>query len=553
MNSRGGGVAILLKDNIPYKKRDDITTMIEKEVESVYAEITCRNGTKLLLGSLYRAPNTNGKLFSEHVDEVLGQIKSRTPNMEIVLGMDHNHDLLKSDTHKQTEEFLDLMVNSEMWPTITHPTRVTQTSATLIDNIFISSKLHHQFNSMLILDDISDHLPSLVLLKQTKIKNKEPIEFKSRKLTEANFAIIRCSLNQVDWNGILNSNDCNENFNIFSEILEAKIEETAPLRTIKITGKRRFQEPWLTTGIETSGRTCRKLYKASLTNGATADTCQCYKKYRNMYNRIKRKARINYYNTKCMEYSTNTRMLWKIINQTINKTKHSGSIIPYITVDGIQTFQPSRIAKEFGEHYSKIGAQLAATIPSGSKDIEYYLNRIPRTMGSLVLRCTSVTEIEDLIRWMSHKVSYGHDRISNSMLKNLCTSISYPLQVIFNQSIDQGIFPSKMKLAEVIPLYEGKEHDKVINYRPISLLITISKLLEKIIYKRLYSFLEKNKILFESQYGFRSKRSCEHAVMEMVSRLLQAKDAKMQSTGIFLDLSKAFDTLDHDILIKKLE
>ena len=210
-----------------------------------------------------------------------------------------------------------------------------------------------------------------------------------------------------------------------------------------------------------------------------------------MYNRIKRKARINYYNTKCMEYSTNTRMLWKIINQTINKTKHSGGIIPYITVDGIQTFQPSRIAKEFGEHYSKIGAQLAATIPSGSKDIEYYLNQIPRTMGSLVLRCTSVTEIEDLIRQMPHKVSYGHDRISNSMLKNLCTSISYPLQVIFNQSIDQGIFPSKMKLAEVIPFYKGKEHDKVINYRPISLLITISKLLEKIIYKRLYSVLEK--------------------------------------------------------------
>ena len=169
-NSRGGGVAILLKDNIPYKKWDDITTMIEKEVESVYVKITCRNGTKLLLGSLYRAPNTNGKLFSEHIVEVLSRVKSRTPNMEIML--DHNHDLLKSDTHKQMEEFLDLMVNSKMWPTITCPTRVTQTSATLIDNIFISSKLHHQFDSMLILDDISDHLPSLVLLKQTKMKNR---------------------------------------------------------------------------------------------------------------------------------------------------------------------------------------------------------------------------------------------------------------------------------------------------------------------------------------------------------------------------------------------
>ena len=98
--------------------------------------------------------------------------------MDIVLGMDHNYDLLKSDTHRQTEEFLDQMVNSEMWPTITRPTRITQTSATLIDNIFINSRLHRNFDSMLILDDISDHLPSLVLLKQTKNKNKQPIEFK---------------------------------------------------------------------------------------------------------------------------------------------------------------------------------------------------------------------------------------------------------------------------------------------------------------------------------------------------------------------------------------
>ena len=139
------------------------------------------------------------------------------------------------------------------------------------------------------------------------------------------------------------------------------------------------------------------------------------------------------------------------------------------------------------------------------------------------------------------------------MLKQLSTSISYPLQIIFNQSISQGVFPSKMKLAEVIPLYKGKEHDIIINYRPISLLITISKLLEKIIYKRLYLFLETNKILFESQYGFRTKRSCKQAVMELVSRLLQAKDAKKHRTGIFLDLSKAFDTLNHEVLIKKLD
>ena len=110
-----------------------------------------------------------------------------------------------------------------------------------------------------------------------------------------------------------------------------------------------------------------------------------------------------------------------------------------------------------------------------------------------------------------------------------------------------------MKMAEVIPLYKGKEFDKVINYRPISLLITISKVLEKAIYTRVYQFLEKHNILYISQYGFRSQRSCEHTLLEMVGQVLQAHNNETHSVSLFLDLSKAFDMLDHSILLKKLD
>ena len=139
----------------------------------------------------------------------------------VVLGMDHNLDLLKCDSHQPTEQFLDLMVNNEQWPTITRPTRITQKSVTLIDNIFVSSKLYWNFDSMVILDNISDHLLTLMLLKQTKLCNKTPIEFQSRDLID-------------------------------------------PLKIIRISGKWQFQEPWLTTGLETTSRTCRKLYQNTL-------------------------------------------------------------------------------------------------------------------------------------------------------------------------------------------------------------------------------------------------------------------------------------------------
>ena len=169
------------------------------------------------------------------------------------------------------------------------------------------------------------------------------------------------------------------------------------------------------------------------------------------------------------------------------------------------------------------------------------------------MRQTNQTEVENLIKALPNKMSSGHDEINNVMLKSLCSAISYPLQLIFNQSIATGIFPDKMKIAEVIPLYKGKQRDLVINYRPISLLMTISKLLEKVIYSRIYKFLEKNNILFESQYGFRSKRSCEQAILELTSHLLHAHNKNLHSIGVFLNLSKAFDTLNHEVLLKKLE
>ena len=185
--------------------------------------------------------------------------------------------------------------------------------------------------------------------------------------------------------------------------------------------------------------------------------------------------------------------------------KHKGSIIPYIMVDGIHTYTPKKIAENFGKFYSTVGKNLAATIPAGKKNIDHYLSQIPRNGKSVVMRQTNQIEIENLIKALPNKMSSGHDEINNVMLKGLCSAISYPLQLIFNQSIVTGVFPDKMKIAEVIPLYKGKQRDLMINYRPISLLMTISKLLEKVIYSRIYKFLKKNNILFESQYGFRTK------------------------------------------------
>ena len=112
----------------------------------------------------------------------------------------------------------------------------------------------------------------------------------------------------------------------------------------------------------------------------------------------------------------------------------------------------------------------------------------------------------------------------------------------------EGMFPSKMKKAEVILLYKGKDQDQIVNYRPIPLLITISKVLEKFIYSRVDHFIDQEKILYKNQYGFRGKHSCEQALIELTGELIQASEQKLESVALFLDLSKAFDTLNHEVL-----
>ena len=257
-----------------------------------------------------------------------------------------------------------------------------------------------------------------------------------------------------------------------------------------------------------------------------------YINYQNCYNKLKRSAKLNYYKRQVDESKMNTKKLWRVINNVIGKNKNKGSIITYITIDGICKYNPSTIANEFGKFYSSIGSSLAQKIKVGGKGIDQCIQNIPRTVDSLALHATSPPEIETIIRSIPSKTSYGHDKISNVILESLNEAISLLLCRIFNQSIMEGRFPELMKLAEVVPLYKSKEMDIVINYRPISLLITISKVLEKIIYKRVYSFLEWNNILYNSQYGFRTNHNCEQAILELVSRLLHAKE-EMNTVQVF--------------------
>ena len=185
--------------------------------------------------------------------------------------------------------------------------------------------------------------------------------------------------------------------------------------------------------------------------------------------------------------------------------------------------------------------------------VDSYLSKVNRNPNSIYLSPVSPLEIIKLINGLKPILSSGIDDINNKLLKELKDYIAEPLSQIINNSLTEGVFPQKMKSAKVVPLYKNKDKDLTMNYRPISLLLTLSKILEKVIYSRVYSFLNETNQLFVSQYGFRKRHSCEHAVGELIANITKGIENGKMTAGIFLDLSKAFDTLEHDVVYKKLE
>ena len=269
-----------------------------------------------------------------------------------------------------------------------------------------------------------------------------------------------------------------------------------------------------------------------------------------MLQKIKRKAKMDHYQDKRLRYKNETRKLGDVINTITGKKRKRDSMIESLKVGSILTHDAKQITDTFCSFFANVGKEYANLIPKGNNNIGYYLNKLPQNQQTMYTTPTSRYEVERIKGTLKNKNSSGFDEVSNK--KGITTGISTPLSILINKTLSEGIFPTEMKKADTIPLYKNKDkHDKN-NYRPISLLLTISKVLEKVMYKRTYNFLINSGQFFKSQYGFRTGHSCQEAIAELIGEIARNNDMGCHTIGVFLDLSKAFDTLEHDVLYEKL-
>ena len=215
-----------------------------------------------------------------------------------------------------------------------------------------------------------------------------------------------------------------------------------------------------------------------------------------------------------------------MINSILRKESNKLHIIDSLTKGNLLLTEQQDIANEFGEFFANVGRDCAQQIPAAKNKIEHYLSKIPNSAVSLFIAPTNELEIRNIIQALRPKSSSGYDGLSNKLLKELDMEISLPLSIIFNKSLEEGVFPDRMKAADVTPLFKSKDQTNKNNYRPISLLLTISKILEKIMYKRTYNFLHHNDLIYHSQYGFRENHLCELATCELLGEIIKGHENK---------------------------
>ena len=214
---------------------------------------------------------------------------------------------------------------------------------------------------------------------------------------------------------------------------------------------------------------------------------------------------------------------------------------------------PKEIANEFNNFFVNVGPNLAREIEEPREKDGLDEKLINLNPHSIFISSVNEQEILQIVNKFKNKKSTDHTNNDMMIVKNIIETIVTPLTHICNLSFETGIFPEKMKTAKVIPIFKNGDKQELTNYRPISLLSQFSKILEKLYVERLDNFIEKHHLLSNQQYGFRANRSTSMAVAELVENITKAIDNNQYTIGVFIVLKKAFDTIHHDILLKKMQ
>jgi len=530
----GGGIIIYIKQDLIYKRRTDLES---KDIECVWIELCPPKRPKHLLCTAYRNPDYDLKQWLENFETHI--TNAFLEGHQLSLMGDFNIDLFSNTSN--AKEWLDFTSTFQLTQLIKEPTRVTATTSTLI---FFTTHANKVRAVKVAKIGTSDHFPICAVFKSSFGLKNHHTSITYRSYKDFDQKAFLEDLQQCPWHQLDDLNHVDETLDKWYELFNNVINKHLPLKNKRV---KNIQQPdWMTDEIILNMKQ-RDTYKA---NG----NFNMYKSSRNHCVKLIREAKQNYFKT-CITNSRNdSSKLWKHLNTLAPKEAKSSPTL--LKVHDKTLTKPSDISNYLSNHFATIVNQYLppeCKDPDFSKLKEFIASKLPT--DNIKLSMPPVNKdyvLKSLANLVSHKAT-GLDGITSKILKISAPVISSHLTTIFNQSIESGIFPSQWKTARITPVFKSGDHSNADNYRPISILPIISKLLERHIHKHIYNFISSHDLLFAAQSGFRPQHSCESALNKLLNTWHQNIENGFLNGLVLIDFRKAFDMINLDLLLEKLK
>ena len=536
-------------DSNKYKiSKIDELSICNDTIESCVAKITTINSDfndEFIVVGVYRPHTDTIDNFVEALHSIISN--NILCNKKIFLAGDMNVDLTAID-NSISDDYLNMLRSMNFLPIITEPTRyptgdLSRNRPSTLDHIFFNQLV--SFQAIIFMDDISDHCGSAIRIESYASKRREVKKsFSFRPFSNENLSKLENLILETNWSSLLSSSDVNEQLADFQSYLDSSYCKCFPLKT-KIIGEKRLENPWITGDIMQLIRIKSDYFKMEK-NGII--TKRENNRMKNKLNKAISKAKKLYYQNSFENARSNMKKSWRII-RSLTGSKSSKSDFVKIFDEAPASENCFDTLNRFNDFFSSIGGNLASCINTRNASL---LPSFRQNPNSFYLFPPNYDEIEHIVKNLKITTTPVNS-IPVKIFKMLKHVLVDPLITVIGNSFRKGIFPENFKVARVTPIHKNGDFASANNFRPISSLPFLSKIYEKIFALRLMNFFDKYNVISAKQFGFQSGISTCDALINLTEEIYKALDEKKPYIAAMLDIKKAFDCVDHSILLRKLE